>query len=181
MMFQDYFGDRVETCEILGKTSEPVVFKRAGKGATRTDENNRFAVLLQDGTKVTTGDILTRTDGSVHFVVSRRNNPMASIGQTLRSNTKVALYKVSGSAVTGYSKVLISDSVSAHQKTVNAAMKLFDSGLLDKTVYTFVIPVYDLKLGDRINGFQVDSIDTTSYEGFLYVQVSTDKRVIKSV
>jgi hypothetical protein len=48
-------------------------------------------------------------------------------------------------------------------------------------VYTFVIPVYDLKLGDRINGFQVDSIDTTSYEGFLYVQVSTDKRAIKSV
>ena len=140
MMFQDYFGDRVETCEILGKTSEPVVFKRAGKGATRTDENNRFAVLLQDGTKVTTGDILTRTDGSVHFVVARRNNPMASIGQTLRSNTKVALYKVSGSAVTGYSKVLISDSVSAHQRTVNAAMKLFDSGLLEKTVYTFEFP-----------------------------------------
>ena len=65
--------------------------------------------------------------------------------------------------------------------TSPAAMKLFDSGLLEKTVYTFVIPVYDLKLGNRINGFQVDSIDTTSYEGFLYVQVSTDKRVIKSV
>ena len=49
-MFQDYFGERVETCEILGKTSEPVVFKRAGKGTTRTDENNRFAVLLRNVT-----------------------------------------------------------------------------------------------------------------------------------
>ena len=104
---------------------------------------------------------------------------MAAIGQTLRANTKVSLWAVTGNATVGYKKTQVAIDINAHQKTVNAAMKLFDSGLLDKTVYTFVIPVNSIKLGDRINEYQVDSIDTTSYEGFMYVQVSTDKRVIK--
>lgn len=176
---QEYFGDRVETCEVLGKSSETFVFKRAGRGTSRTDENNRYSLLLQDGTQVTTGDIVIRSDTSVHFVVSRRDNVMSSIGQTLRANTKVSLWAVTGNATVGYKKTQVATDVNAHQRTVNAAMKLFDSGLLDKTVYTFVIPVSSIKLGDRINEYQVDSIDTTSYEGFMYVQVSTDKRVIK--
>ena len=62
-------------------------------------------------------------------------------------------------------------------------MKLYDSGLLDKTVKTFVIPIIDIELNNRliVDGlnYQIDSIDKTTYENLLYIQVSNDKRVTK--
>lgn len=178
-MLQDYFGDKKEDCQVLGKPNEPIVFKSVGRGKSPHDENNKNTILLQDGTKITTGDIITRPDNSIHLVVSRRRNIMADKGQTLKANTTVSLYSITGNSTTGLHMSTIVENIPAHQKTVNAAMKLFDSGLLEKTVYTFIIPKYNLKLGDRINEFQVNSIDTTSYEGFMYVQVETDKRVIR--
>ena len=67
-MLQDYFGEKKEDCQVLGKPNEPIVFKSVGRSKSPHDENSRNAMLLQDGTKITTGDIITRPDSSIHLV-----------------------------------------------------------------------------------------------------------------
>lgn len=179
----EFFSDRAEECQVVGKPNETIVFKRVSKGNSKQYQNNYFGILLQDNTVITNGDQIIRPDGSNYFVVARRDGAYSLIGQCYKINASVSIGQITGNQNTKYTYTETHSNIIAIQKEISGAMKLYDSGLLDKTVKTFVIPIIDIELNNRliVDGlnYQIDSIDKTTYENLLYIQVSNDKRVTK--
>lgn len=180
----EFFGDRRETCGVLGKADETIVFKRRGKSTTRFTENYIYESLLQNDTLIVNGDVIVRTGGDRLFVVSRRDSYLSKIAQMQKINCTVDIVrlvdKYSGTIKVGQQEQSLFTNQPSVQTVITANMRLYDSGLLASTTRKFLLPNIGIQKLDRIkfnhDNFQVDAIDPMAYEGLLLVQTSQDTR-----
>ena len=181
---QEFFQNRKQLCTIQNKSNEYIVFKRVARSSSRFSENNIWHGLLQDITAITNGDIVTcGTD--VYFVVAMRKSYLSNTAQLYKTNcspTVVRLVKHYTNGTYDYNTETLVGATVALQEDITGKMQQFDAGLLPKTIKKFIVKA-DVKLLDRIKlggkNYQVDSINTTAYEGLLEVQCSEDTRVTK--
>lgn len=185
---QEFFGDRKELCTVQGKSSEYLVFKRRGKTNGRNEDNFVFGVLLQDNSALANGDIVTSPDGIGYFCVSRRDGYMSSKAQLQKVNATVDIVRVTkhftGNVQDYLIEVPLVASVPAYYEDITGRMQQYDIGLKSTSTRRFMVPMLSqVKLLDRIkfNGepMQIDGINTSTYQGLLWVQCSPDSRVTK--
>lgn len=187
---QEFFTDRAELCSVKGKSSEKIVFKRASKSYGSYLENYMFSALLDDNTKLDNGDIVVRpADKKTYYLVARRHGSFSEIGKFVQCNCNITIVrhgkKYEGNEFVGYEDRVVA-TVDSSYKEVSGKMKLYDSGLLPKTSITFIVPIGDVQLKDRVyfteqypptddsKGYIVDRIDLTTNAGFYTLQCSID-------
>lgn len=189
---QEFFSDRAELCTVKGKDSEKIVFKRASKSYGSYLENFMFSALLDDETKLVNGDIVNRPkDGKTYYMVARRKGSFSEIGKLVQCNCNITITrhgkKYDGNEFVGYEDQVI-EVVDSSYKEVSGKMKLYDAGLLPKTTITFIVPIGDIQLKDRViftdqfekdkeqaTRYVIDRIDLTTNDGFYTLQCSIDE------
>lgn len=184
---QDFFTDRKQNCEVVGKSNEYLVFKRRGNSTTRFTENNIYEVLLQDNTSITNGDVIINESGVYHFVVSRRDGYLSKIAQLQKTNTQVDIYRLKKHYTNGnYDYDLgipLELSVASYYEDITGKMQQYDPGLKSTSTRRFLLLIPDLKKLDIIKFnneyMQVDDINTSSYPGLLWIQCSPYNKVIR--
>lgn len=178
---QNYFANQKELFDVVGKGQEYVVLNRASRTSALFSMNNIFKGLLQENSLIATGDTLIGADGSNYFVVAKRIAYRAAVAELYKTNCRVGIYRTGkqfiNGTLAGYAEEAMCEDIMVVQQTINANMKMLDPGLLPNTVKRFVIPKnYMIAAMDRVKldgvEYQIDSIDTSSYEGFYYTQCS---------
>ena len=179
-----YYADRMESIAVDGKDAESVLVLRRGKSESATVIGDGKIIVTENSTAIANGDLVTRSDGQRYFIVAKQYSADCTQMQGKRVNATVQLVELTDVYVnhkkTGVIPTVLASDVPVHYTDISASMKLYDAGLLPKTVKRILLRS-PLKLLNRIvlNGrnYQVDNIDTAKYVGLYEVQVSEDTRV----
>jgi len=189
MMMQEYFPERKKVSQCKGKQDEHIVLKRTSRSSSRFSQNNIFEALLEDITKYTNGDLLTIEDQK-YFVVARRDSYLSKIAQLYKCNTTIDIVRLAKEYINGnytgksIEQLLYSD-VPAIYQDITGHNKQFEPGILDTSTRKFIIPklIHIQQLdcvkfrGERM---QLDTINTSQYDGLYYIQCQPDKRRVVS-
>ena len=172
-------------CSVKDKEDEFVLFTRIGRGTKRFTVNNVFWGLLKYDSAFDVGDIVTDPKGFNYFLVAKSNSYRADKAELYKSNCTVKIVRLKdvyeGYEVVDQEEEMICEDTIGVYERVSARMKLFDLGLLKSTTMRVLVPkIEGVKLLDRLyineKAYQIDDIDTASFPGFLYIQLSEDNR-----
>ena len=180
-----YYADRMESIAVDGKTAESVLVLRRGKSESATVIGDGKIMVTENSTAIDNGDLVTRGDGQRYFIVAKQSSADCTQMQGKRVNAMVQIVELVDTYVnhrkTGTTATVTASDVPVHYLDVSANMKLYDAGLLPKTVKRVLLKsTVPVKLLSRIvlnqRNYQVDNIDTAKYVGLYEVQVSEDTR-----
>ena len=181
----DYYTDRMESLAVDGKATESVLVLRRGKSESATVIGDGKIIVTQNSTAIDNGDLVTRGDGQRYFIVAKQSSADCTQMQGRRVNATVNIVEITDNYVnhrkTGSTTTVIASDVPVHYTDISANMKLYDAGLLPKTVKRIIVKAtVPVKMLSRIvlnqRNYQVDNIDTAKYVGLYEVQVSEDTR-----
>ena len=180
-----YYADRMESIAVDGKTAESVLVLRRGKSESATVIGDGKIMVTENSTAIDNGDLVTRGDGQRYFIVAKQSSADCTQMQGKRVNATVQLVELTDVYVnhkkTGVTPTVLASDVPVHYTDISANMKMYDAGLLPKTVKRVLLKAtIPVKLLHRIvlnqRNYQVDNIDTAKYVGLYEVQVSEDTR-----
>lgn len=181
---QDYFQDKKKLCSIQDKPQETIVFKRISRSNSRFTQNYIFECLLQDDTKIVNGDTITDNEGHQYFAVARRDSYLSKTAQLFKVNCSVSIVRLKKEFINGtftgkYVEQQLHANIPSMYQDISGNARQYDPGILSTSTRKFILPkLADIQLLDRIkfNGekMQIDSINTSTYEGLLYIQCQPD-------
>ena len=175
----------MESIAVDGKTAESVLVLRRGKSESATVIGDGKIMVTENSTAIDNGDLVTRGDGQRYFIVAKQSSADCTQMQGKRVSAMVQIVELvdtyANHRKTGTTATVTASDVSVHSSDVSANMKLYDAGLLPKTVKRVLLKsTVPVKLLSRIvlnqRNYQVDNIDTAKYVGLYEVQVSEDTR-----
>lgn len=188
MSVLSFYKDRLEPVRINDGIAEDVLILRRGKTENAKTISDAKILLAPLQTTIKNGDILHRGNGN-SFLVASKQSPNDADGctqiQGMRINGYVDIIEFrdvyEDYERVGEELVTLAKDCPVYFKDVSAQMKMYDAGLLTKTVKKIIVQSsVPMKLLYRIsmNGkdYQVDNIDTAKYMNLLEVQVSEDTR-----
>ena len=183
------FIDRAEEYTVVGKANELIFATRRGRSEAPTVMNNEKQGLLQDDTQLVAGDLVKNTKSGVsYFIQAKQQSTEATACQLRKINASIEIQHLSkhfnNGSIDYYVVASKLKDVEASHIEITAKMQQYDLGLLSTTTVAFITQVVDVKLTDRIvfNGvnYIVNSVNTSKYEGLLYVQCAPDNgRVVR--
>ena len=173
----NFYGDRLENIDIVGKPEEKVLITRRGKSTDSRVINDEKKILAFSNSNLICGDLITRKtskDNNSYFIIAKQATKECVECQGIRINAKATICRLDKQ----YDDV---EYVPIYFKDVSANMKFYDAGLLkDTTKIIMVQDNIDIEELYRVkfNGanYQVDNIDVGRYENMLYIQLSEDTR-----
>lgn len=180
-----YYADRMEVVQIAGKSDESILVLRRGKSESATVISDGKIMIAENSTAIDNGDIVTRGDGERYLIVAKQSSADCTQMQGKRVNAAATLIELTdiyeNHRKTGVSPTVIQENIPVHYTDISANMRLYDAGLLPKTVKKIMVQnTVPVKLLQRfvLNGrsYQVDNIDTAKYVDMYEVQVSEDTR-----
>lgn len=184
----NFYGDRLENIDIVGKTEEKVLITRRGKSTDSRVINDEKKILAFSNSNLICGDLITRKtskDNNSYFIIAKQATKECVECQSIRINAKATICRLDKQyddvEYVGSTEEIILEDVPIYFKDVSANMKFYDAGLLkDTTKIIMVQDNIDIEELYRVkfNGanYQVDNIDVGRYENMLYIQLSEDTR-----
>nr|DAI87670.1 MAG TPA: hypothetical protein [Caudoviricetes sp.] len=184
----NFYGDRLENIDIVGKTEEKVLITRRGKSTDSRVINDEKKILAFSNSNLICGDLITRKtskDNNSYFIIAKQATKECVECQGIRINAKATICKLDKQyddvEYVGSTEEIILEDIPIYFKDVSANMKFYDAGLLkDTTKIIMVQDNIDIEELYRVkfNGanYQVDNIDVGRYENMLYIQLSEDTR-----
>lgn len=184
----NFYGDRLENIDIVGKSEEKVLITRRGKSTDSRVINDEKKILAFSNSNLICGDLITRKaskDNNSYFIIAKQATKECVECQGIRINAKATICRLDKQyddvEYVGSTEEIILEDVPIYFKDVSANMKFYDAGLLkDTTKIIMVQDNIDIEELYRVkfNGanYQVDNIDVGRYENMLYIQLSEDTR-----
>ena len=184
----NFYGDRLENIDIVGKPEEKVLITRRGKSTDSRVINDEKKILAFSDSNLNCGDLITRKtskDNNSYFIVAKQATKECVECQGIRINAKATLCKLDklydDVEYVGNIEEIVLEDVPIYFKDVSANMKFYDAGLLKDTTKIIMLQnsvdieeLYRIKF-NGVN-YQVDNIDIGRYENMLYIQLSEDTR-----
>lgn len=172
-------------CSVENKEDEFVVFTRVGRGTRQFTVNNVYWGMLKHDSAFVVGDIVDDHKGSLFFLVAKTDSYRADKAEFYKTNCNIKIVRLvdiyEETSVVGREEKVISEETHGVYEQVSARMKLYDLGLLKSTVMRVLIPKDSpVKLLDRVylneDKYQVEDVNTSTFPGFYYLQLSVDNR-----
>lgn len=183
------FKDKLEEYTVSGKSNELLALTRRGRSQSASVMNNNKQALLQDDTKITTGDLVTNVKTGVQYLIqAKQSSTDANYAQLCKVNCTVDIQRLAKHYTNGnfdyYTVANTMLDVPASYKEVTGKMQQFDLGLKSDTTIEFIMQITDVKLNDRIvfngNNLIITVVNTSKYEGLYSIQCKPDDgRVVK--
>jgi hypothetical protein len=184
----NFYGDRLENIDIVGKPEEKVLITRRGKSTDSRVINDEKKILAFSDSNLNCGDLITRKtskDNNSYFIVAKQATKECVECQGIRINAKATICKLDklydDVEYVGNIEEIVLEDVPIYFKDVSANMKFYDAGLLKDTTKIIMLQnsvdieeLYRIKF-NGVN-YQVDNIDIGRYENMLYIQLSEDTR-----
>ncbi|WP_270348662.1 hypothetical protein [Megamonas funiformis] len=184
----NFYGDRLENIDIVGKPEEKVLIIRRGKSTDSRVINDEKKILAFSDSNLNCGDLITRKtskDNNSYFIVAKQATKECVECQGIRINAKATICKLDklydDVEYVGNIEEIVLEDVPIYFKDVSANMKFYDAGLLKDTTKIIMLQnsvdieeLYRIKF-NGVN-YQVDNIDIGRYENMLYIQLSEDTR-----
>lgn len=184
----NFYGDRLENIDIVGKPEEKVLITRRGKSTDSRVINDEKKILAFSDSNLNCGDLITRKtskDNNSYFIVAKQATKECVECQGIRINAKATICKLDklydDVEYVGNIEEIVLEDVPIYFKDVSANMKFYDAGLLKDTIKIIMLQnsvdieeLYRIKF-NGVN-YQVDNIDIGRYENMLYIQLSEDTR-----
>jgi len=187
----DLYRDRSQEYSVTGKVNEYIATTRKGRGSSNSVVNNDRAGLIDGNTLFVNGDLCTNvSDGDKYFITAMQSSTDVVSCILKKTNATIDIVRVTKHYTGANQDYLYETSlylaIPAFYEDTNTKMAMYDSGLLSTSTRRFLVPLSPLvKLLDRIkfNGepMQIDGINTSTYQGMLWIQCSKDTRVTKVV
>lgn len=184
----NFYGDRLENIDIVGKTEEKVLITRRGKSTDSRVINDEKKILAFSNSNLICGDLITiktSKDNNSYFIIAKQATKECVECQGIRINAKATICRLDKQyddvEYVGSTEEIILEDVPIYFKDVSANMKFYDAGLLKDTTKIIMIQdnidieeLYRVKFNGA--NYQVDNIDVGRYENMLYIQLSEDTR-----
>lgn len=184
----NFYGDRLENIDIVGKSEEKVLITRRGKSTDSRVINDEKKILAFSNSNLICGDLITiktSKDNNSYFIIAKQATKECVECQGIRINAKATICKLDKQyddvEYVGSTEEIILEDVPIYFKDVSANMKFYDAGLLKDTTKIIMIQdnidieeLYRVKFNGA--NYQVDNIDVGRYENMLYIQLSEDTR-----
>lgn len=184
----NFYGDRLENIDIVGKPEEKVLIIRRGKSTDSRVINDEKKILAFSDSNLNCGDLITRKtskDNNSYFIVAKQATKECVECQGIRINAKATICKLDklydDVEYVGNIEEIVLEDIPIYFKDVSANMKFYDAGLLKDTTKIIMLQnsvdieeLYRIKF-NGVN-YQVDNIDIGRYENMLYIQLSEDTR-----
>lgn len=184
----NFYGDRLENIDIVGKPEEKVLITRRGKSTDSRVINDEKKILAFSNSNLICGDLITRKtskDNNSYFIIAKQATKECVECQGIRINAKATICRLDKQyddvEYVGSTEEIILEDVPIYFKDVSANMKFYDAGLLKDTTKIIMLQnsvdieeLYRIKF-NGVN-YQVDNIDIGRYENMLYIQLSEDTR-----
>ena len=184
----NFYGDRLENIDIVGKPEEKVLITRRGKSTDSRVINDEKKILAFSDSNLNCGDLITRKtskDNNSYFIVAKQATKECVECQGIRINAKATICKLDklydDVEYVGNIEEIVLEDVPIYFKDVSANMTFSDPGLLKDTTKIIMLQnsvdieeLYRIKF-NGVN-YQVDNIDIGRYENMLYIQLSEDTR-----
>lgn len=184
----NFYGDRLENIDIVGKPEEKVLITRRGKSTDSRVINDEKKILAFSNSNLICGDLITRKtskDNNSYFIIAKQATKECVECQGIRINAKATICRLDKQyddvEYVGSTEEIILEDVPISFKDVSANMKFYDAGLLKDTTKIIMIQdnidieeLYRVKFNGA--NYQVDNIDVGRYENMLYIQLSEDTR-----
>lgn len=184
----NFYGDRLENIDIVGKTEEKVLITRRGKSTDSRVINDEKKILAFSNSNLNCGDLITRKtskDNNSYFIIAKQATKECVECQGIRINAKATICRLDKQyddvEYIGNVEKIVLEDVPIYFKDVSANMKFYDSGLLKDTTKIIMLQ-NDIDIEElyrvKFNGvnYQVDNVDVGRYENMLYIQLSEDTR-----
>lgn len=180
-----FYTDRLEDLSFRDKTEKGLLLRR-GKTERATVISDHKIIVTYLTTDIKNGDIVTRNmNGERLLIIAKQFSADCTQFQGKRVNAEVTVSRIvdvfQNHKKVGTKAEVVATGVPVFYQDISANMKMYDAGLLPKTVKKIIMqddtPVDIL---DRIvlNGrnYQVDNVDSAKYVNLFEVQVSEDTR-----
>lgn len=182
-----YYRDRAEEYSVPGKANELIVTTRKGKGRTVSAINNDLAGLMQDNTMYVNGDQCTNVNtGIAYFITAQQSSTSATNCLLKKINCSIDILRISkhytGTTYDYDIGTLLFSAVPSYYEDITGKMQQYDLGLKSTSTRRFMTTMLNLKLLDIIrfgtDNMQIDGINTTTYQGLLWIQCSPYTKTI---
>lgn len=181
----NFYGDRLEYIDIIGKPEEKVLITRRGKSTDSRIINDEKKILAFVDSNLICGDMITRQDNSSYFIVARQSNKGCIECQGMRINATATICRLNNEyedlELVGSKEEIVEKNIPIYFKDISANMRFYDAGILKNTTKIIMVQnkvnineLYRVKFNGA--NYQVDNIDTGRYENMLYIQLSEDTR-----
>ena len=180
-----FYSDRMEDVSFRGKTEKCLVLRR-GKTERATVISDHKIIVTHLGTDIKNGDIVLRvSSGERLLIIAMQYSADCVQFQGKRVNASVEIARIvdvfENHKKVGTRADVVASNVPVFFQDISANMKMYDAGLLPKTVKKIIMPddtpVVNL---DRLvlNGknYEVVNVDSAKYVNLFEVQVSEDTR-----
>lgn len=172
-----------EPIQIRGKPDEKVVPSRVARSSTISTINNKMNLLLQKGTLIVNGDIITFR-GSIWYATAHSKTAFGEGTQIFKCNdlmTHVRLVpKYVGTNKVGDTEQVVQSNVPINHWDITAQMRQYDLGLLSNTIKKVMVGQVGIQVKDRLKfdgkNYHVEGINDGKYEGLVELQISADNR-----
>lgn len=170
-----------------GKESEFILFTRIGRGTKRFLVGHVRWGLLDADSNLVPGDIVLDEQGNKYFLVAKADSMQGDKAEFYQTNCKATIVRPTKAyndydEPIGFNKEVLYEDYDCVYEDVSQFMHLYDYGLLPSTTRRFILPKdAKVKKLDRITvkgvHMQIDNINYSDFDPFLYVQCSNDERV----
>ena len=179
-----FYKDRMEPVSFRNNIEDVLILRRGKSMAPKTIADGKVIVSDLD-TQIKDGEIITRDKTGEQFVIIAKQHSADCVQmQGKRISGKIEVFKFEDQyedyELVGSEAVSIDKDIPVYFMDINAAMKQYDAGLLQKTVKKIIVQPMDIDLLYRVtlNGrnYEVVNVNTSAYVGLLEVQVAEDNR-----
>ena len=136
----NFYGDRLENIDIVGKPEEKVLITRRGKSTDSRVINDEKKILAFSDSNLNCGDLITRKtskDNNSYFIVAKQATKECVECQGIRINAKATICKLDklydDVEYVGNIEEIVLEDIPIYFKDVSANMKFYDAGLLKDT------------------------------------------------